>query len=301
MSKLVVVLGATGAQGASVVDHLLKAGGWKIRGVTRKPEGDPAKKLAAKGVEVVAADAADKESLAKAFQGAYAVFGVTNFYETTPEGEVQQGKNIVDAAKAAGVQHLVFSSLNNANKISGGKRKVPHFTTKGQIAEYMFQSGVPSTGVQPACYYENWTTWFAPKPNESGTLQFTTNLHSDSKFAVVSIAELGGVVAEVLAHKDKYVGKDIAIAGDYITPNEMAAQLTQSLGKEVKHCEVPEKVFAGFGFPFADELADMFGWFNDYGYYGEKTTKQDIWEGKSIYPHLSSFKQWLDAGKGPKV
>lgn len=301
MSKLIVVLGATGAQGASVVEHLLKAGQWKIRGVSRKPDGEAAQKLKAKGVEVVAADAADKDSLVKAFNGAYGVFGVTNFYETTPEGEVQQGKNIVDASKSAGVQHLVFSSLNNAEKISGGKRKVPHFTTKGTIAEYMFKSGVPSTGVQPACYYENWNSWFTPRPTEGGGLAFATNLHSGEKFAIVSIAELGGVVAAVFANKDKYVGKDIAVTGDYISPNEIAAQLTQSLGKEVKHAELTEEQFAHLGFPFADELADMFGWFNDFGYYGEKTTKQDVWEGKSIYPGLSTFKEYLAAGKGPKV
>jgi uncharacterized protein YbjT (DUF2867 family) len=103
-SKLLVVFGATGNQGGSVIDAILRdpktSSKFKLRGVTRDTSKPAAQRLADKGVEMVAADMSDKDSLSKAMTGAYAVYSVTNYWESmSAEVEVTQGKNVADVAK----------------------------------------------------------------------------------------------------------------------------------------------------------------------------------------------------------
>lgn len=158
MSKLLVVLGATGTQGGSVVDTFLAEPGWTIRGVTRNASSAAAQKLQARGVEVTTANLDKPASLVAAFKGAYAIFSVTDFWGmygalamqggATPTGEPanvyagkleeQQGKNVFDAAaQTEGLQRLVFSSLSNATRWSRGQyTHVYHFDSKARAADY---------------------------------------------------------------------------------------------------------------------------------------------------------------------
>jgi len=299
MSKpLVVVVGATGSQGGSVADVLLASGRYSVRALTRKPDSPVALALKAKGAEVVGADISKKEDLLKAFHGAYAVFAVTSYWETGLEVELDQGKKMADAAKEQNVSHYIYSSLVDTRAISGGKREVPHFWGKASIDEHIFASGLVATSVQIACYYENWAGWFIPKWNEKDQVyEFTIPI--TGKFAVGSVGDLGPVVLSILDNKEKYAGKTVAVAGDLIAGDEVAAAFTRQWGKPVRCNYVPEKVFASFGFPGAAELADMFGFFEDYGYFGEKVNGTDIWEGKKIYPNMLTFEEWLKI-KGPK-
>ncbi|KAK9233795.1 hypothetical protein V1525DRAFT_351301 [Lipomyces kononenkoae] len=146
MSKLVVVVGATGGQGGSVVSALLQDKSFTIRGITRNPGSENAKKLAAQGVEIVAADLNDEDSLVKAFAGAYAIFAVTDFFEpfkkmdghAAAEVEYQQGVNMATAAsKTPSLQHYIWSTLPYSHKLSHGKVTVPHFDGKARVDEFI--------------------------------------------------------------------------------------------------------------------------------------------------------------------
>ncbi|KAK9358846.1 NmrA-like family-domain-containing protein [Lipomyces starkeyi] len=146
MSKLIVIVGATGGQGGSVVSAFLKDKNFKIRGITRNPDGETAKGLIAKGVEMVRADLNDGVTLVKAFEGAYAIYAVTDFFEpfgkmdaeAAAEVEYQQGVNLALAAsKTAGLQHYLWSTLPYSNKLSQGKLTVPHFDGKARVDEFI--------------------------------------------------------------------------------------------------------------------------------------------------------------------
>lgn len=297
MSKTVAVFGATGQQGGPVAQALLREPSkWKVVVLTRDAKSDKAEKLRALGAEVRACDLTKPEDVEAGLKGAYGVFGVTDFWASrSSEAEIQQGKNIIDAAKKVGVEHLVLSTLEDTVKISEGKRNVEHFVSKAHLEEYLVKSGVPYTTVQPASYYENFK--LTVKPNKDGVLEFTLPVAGDYKYANYSVADTGVIVAAVLADKAKYLGKKIAMTGDVISPNEIAAILSKQFGKPVKYNSVPEKVFASFPFPGAAELANMFGWFNEYGYYGETKTGRDILlEGKQV-AHLQSFAEWAQNWK----
>jgi len=244
-------------------------------------------------VEVVAADLNKAEDLEKAFAGVYGVFLVTNFYESGEEGEIKHGQLAVDIAKKHNVSHFIYSSLENVEKVSGGKHKVAHFTSKAKVDDYIRKSGIPATSVQIACYYENWRTFFVPRPNAEGIYEFTLATPTDSKIAIGSVADLGYVVAAVFENKEKYLGKTIAVAGDYLTPAEIASTFAAVWGKPVRANYVPPEVFGKFPFPHADELAEMFAWFHNFGYYGEKVNGRDVFEGKKIYPGMKGFAEWV--------
>jgi len=287
------VFGATGAQGGSVVRALLRQPStWKVVALTRNVDSEKAKELKSLGAELRSCDMSKPEDVEAVLKGSYAVFGVTDFWGTggSKEAEVAQGINIVNGAKKAGVQHLVLSALDSPTKITNGKIAVPHFDSKAEFQEHLINSGVPYTIVQAAAYFENAKGMV--KPNAEGHLSITLPIPADSKFAQFSVAETGLVVRAVLDAREKYLGKKIAIVGDVISGNDIAATLSKQIGKPVTVNQVPEKVFASFGFPGAEEIANMFTYFDEYGYYGEKVNKRDIWEGKAVAPELSTFAQW---------
>jgi len=292
MSRIITVVGATGAQGKGVVDALLKNGKWAVRALTRSVDSAAAKSLKSRGVEVVAADWTKSEDMDRAFKGAYGVFLMTSPQEGGFEKEEIHGKLAVDSAKKNNVSHLVFSSLENPEKISGGKNRVPHFTSKARVAEYMFKSGLPATGVQIACYYENWASYFQPRQGPTGEYDMVLPIPTDSKFAIGSVADLGKVVEKVFEDKPKYLGKTISVAGDYLSTGEIAGILSKAWGKKVNAKQIPGEVFSTF-FPLAGEIADMFSWFDGFGYCGEKVNKRDIFEGKKIVPELKTFEQYV--------
>ncbi|KAJ2997917.1 hypothetical protein NUW58_g495 [Xylaria curta] len=151
VKKIITVFGATGNQGGAVVKQFLNDpqlnNTWAVRGITRNVSKDSAKKLASQGVEVVAADLEDKDSLVKAIAGSDTVFAVTNYWEKLDAKlEEQQGRNIADAAKETGVKHLIWSSLLDITKLSNGKlSRVYHFDSKAHVEEYVRALGIPAT------------------------------------------------------------------------------------------------------------------------------------------------------------
>ncbi len=151
-NKIIAVTGATGQQGGAVARKLL-ADGWKVRALTRDLNKPAAQALAQAGAELVAGDMDSRSELDAAFQGVYGVFSVQNFWLPNVgfEGEIQQGKNVADAAKAAGVQHLVYSSVGSAHRGMGQK----HFESKWIIEQYIHTLDIPYTILRPVVFMDN--------------------------------------------------------------------------------------------------------------------------------------------------
>lgn len=230
-SKLIVVTGATGQQGSSVVDWLLKepAGKYTIRAVSRNASSEKSKALAAKGIEVVQADLSSLEETTAAFKDAWGVFGLTQFYEHGYEGEQLHGKNIVEAAKAANVKHLVWSTVDGRE----GECKAISWTSKAQIEDLVIASGIPYTFVHIPMYYENfWTSFFAPAYDEEKGFNWSVGFLPDKPIFAFSVADLGGWVVPAFNEPEKYNGIRIKIAVEYLTLRDLASQFSEVTGEK---------------------------------------------------------------------
>ncbi|HZR47580.1 MAG TPA: NmrA/HSCARG family protein [Candidatus Manganitrophaceae bacterium] len=306
--KIIAVVGATGAQGGGLVRAILndKGGGFAARAITRNVNSDKAKALAALGVEVVAADIDNLESVRKAFQGAYGAFCVTNFWEHfSAEKEGTQAKNMAEAAKQAGVQHLIWSTLDDTRKkvpLSDnrmptlmGKYKVPHFDGKGEADQYFTQAGVPTTFLLTSFYWDNMIYFgMGPKKGPDGKLAITMPM-GDKKLPGIAAEDIGKCALGIFKKGKEYIGKTVGIAGGHLTGKEMAAALTKALGKEVRYNDVPPEVYRGFGFPGADDLGNMFQYKRDFN--DAFVAARDLNFSRSVNPELQSFDQWLAKNK----
>ncbi|XP_077043012.1 nmrA-like family domain-containing protein 1 isoform X3 [Agelaius phoeniceus] len=162
--KLIVVFGATGAQGGAVARALLDDGSFKVRAVTRSPRKKEAEELRRRGAELVKADQDDEASLEQALAGAYGAFIVTNFWEhCSKEKEIEQGRRLADLSKRQGLQHVVFSGLENVQQLTGGQLEVLHFDGKGVVEEHFQKIGVPTTIIRLPFYFENFLSIFKPQ------------------------------------------------------------------------------------------------------------------------------------------
>lgn len=306
--KIIAVTGATGAQGGGLVRAILADpdGGFAVRAITRNPNSDKAKALAEAGAEVVAADLDDPASLERAFSGAYGAFCVTNFWEHfSPEKEQAQAANLAKAAKAAGVQHLIWSTLEDTRKkvpLSSDqmptlleKYKVPHFDSKGESDALFTQAGVPTTFLLTSFYWDNFIHFgMGPKPGPDGKLAITFPM-GDKKLPGIAAEDIGRCAYGVFQAGSKYIGKTVGIAGEHPTGAEMAAAFSKALGKEVVYNAVPPEVYRGFGFPGAEDLGNMFQYKRDFE--AEFCGARSVDESRALNPKLQSFAEWLDANK----
>jgi len=304
--KVIAVVGSTGAQGGGLVRAILrdKTGGFAARAVTRKVDSDKAKELARLGAEVVAGDLDDQATLEPAFRGAYAVFGVTNYWEHfSPERELAQATTIARAAKQAAVTHVIWSTLEDTRRwvplsdnrmpTLAEKYKVPHFDAKGE-ADKVFQQLLPNTTcLLTSFYWENLIYFGAgPKPGPDGTLALTYPM-GDKKLPGIAVEDIGKCAYGIFKRGQEFIGKTVGIAGEHLTGAQMAAALTRALGREVRYNDVPPEVYRGFGFPGADDLGNMFQFKRDF---------QEVFCGardpafaRSLNPELQTFDQWLAA------
>lgn len=261
--KLIAVVGATGQQGGAVVRALKASGQFRVRALTRNPAKHP--QLAD---EVVAADLSRPETLKAAFAGAYGVFLVTNFQEAGAE-EPRQAIAAVQAAKAAGVQHLVWSTLPNVETISHGKLDVPHFTGKAQIERTVKEAGFAyHTFVIAPFYYQNLTGPLAPQKQPDGTAAWSLPLNPELRVVHMGdITELGRIVAGAFSQPELAGhGEHLPLVGDFLSFNEIIATLNRQ-GHKFSFKQVPKETFAGW-FPGAREIAEMLAYFEAYTYLG---------------------------------
>jgi uncharacterized protein YbjT (DUF2867 family) len=310
--KVIAVVGATGAQGGGLARAILAdpAGGFKARTLTRKPDSESAKQLAAQGAEVVACDLDDVESVKNAFAGAHGAYCVTNYWEHfSPEKELAQARAMAAAAKAAGVRHVIWSTLEDTRKwvpLSDdrmptlmGRYKVPHFDSKGSADHVFTDAGVPTTFLLTSFYWENFIGFgLGPKRGPDGRLTLTLPME-DKKLPGIAVEDIGRCAYGILRRGAEYVGKTVGIAGQHLTGVQMAASLARALGKDVAYNAVPHEVFRGFGFPGAEDLGNMFQFKCDFeNYY---CGARSLAVSRSLNPALQIFDDWLaqNAGRIP--
>jgi uncharacterized protein YbjT (DUF2867 family) len=306
--KIIAVVGATGAQGGGLVRAIQadSTGSFAVRALTRHPESEKGQALRAAGVEVVAADADKPETMNQAFAGAYGAFCLTNFWEHfSPERELTQARNQAQAAKAAGLQHVIWSTLEDTRRwvpleddrmpTLMGKYKVPHFDAKGEADQIFRDLGVPTTFLLTAYYWDNLIYFGAgPQRGPDGVLSVTFPM-DDKKLPSIAVEDIGKAALGIFKRGKEFINKTVGIAGEHITGQQMARALTAALGQEIRYNNVPPEVYRSFGFPGADDLGNMFQFkrdFNDY-YCGAR----DLDFSRSLNPEMQTFEEWLAVHK----
>jgi uncharacterized protein YbjT (DUF2867 family) len=305
VAKTIAVVGATGAQGGGLVRAIQadKSGGFRARAITRDPKSAKAQALQALGAEVVAADVDDADSLKRAFKGAHGAYCVTFFWDHfSPEKEQQQAQSLAQAAKAAGVAHTIWSTLEDTRKwvplsddrmpTLGGKYKVPHFDAKGESNRFFAEAGVPTTYLLTAFYWENLIyLGMGPKRGPDGKLALTYPM-GDSRLPGIATEDIGRCAYGIFK-RPEFVGRTVGIAGEHPTLLQMAAALAKALGEPVVYNDVPPEAFRKFGFPGAEDLGNMFQFKRDFeAYYcGARSLEFS----RMLNPDLQSFESWARA------
>ena len=306
--KIIAVAGATGAQGGGLVRAILndKSGGFSARALTRDVGSDKARELARLGAEVVPADVDDPESLKKAFRGAYGGFCVTFFWaHFSPEREFAEARNMAIAAKDAGIQHVIWSTLEDTRKwvplgdsrmpTLMGKYKVPHFDSKGEANQVFLDLGLPTTFLLTSFYWDNMIHFgMGPKKGPDGKLSITFPM-GDRKLPGIASEDIGKCAYGIFKRGREFIGKTVGVAGEHLTGRQMAAVLTKVLGKEVGYNDVPPEVYRGFGFPGAEDLGNMFQFKRDFEQSFCGARNLDI--SRALNPSLQTFEMWLAQNK----
>jgi uncharacterized protein YbjT (DUF2867 family) len=306
--KIIAVMGATGGQGGGLVRAIQAdaAGPFRARAITRNPGSEKAKAIAKTGAEVVAGDAADVESLKKAFAGAHGVYCVTFFWEHfSPETEMAHAQNMARAAKAAGVSHAIWSTLEDSRlsiPLSDdrmptlmGKYKVPHFDAKAESNHFFTDEGVPTTFLVTSFYWENFIVFgMGPKQGPDGTLAITLPL-GDKKFPQMAVEDIGKCAYGIFKKGPQFVGQTVGVAGDHLSGAEMAAAMTRALGRQVRYNDIPPDVYRKLGFPGAEDLGNMFQFNRDFS--DAFCAARSLAVSRSLNPELLTFDQWLARNK----
>jgi len=304
--KIITVFGATGAQGGGLVKAICADPNseFSVRAVTREPESDKAKALAALGAEVVYGDLGNEESVYKALEGAYGAFFVTFFWaHYSAEQEIAEAALFAKAAKAAGIQHAIWSTLEDTREFVPldddrmptlkEKYKVPHFDGKGESNKFFTEAGVPVTFLYASFYWDNFIYFGAgPQRGADGKLALTLPI-GEAKMGGIASEDIGKCAYGIFKNPGEYIGKKVGIAGEALSGNEMATALTEALGEPVVYNKVPASVYRSFGFPGADDLGNMFQFYDDFE--AQVNGLRDVGESKKLNPELKNFKQWLAA------
>jgi uncharacterized protein YbjT (DUF2867 family) len=306
--KIIAVVGATGAQGGGLVRAILadESGEFQARAITRDPTSEKAQALAAQGAEVVQADLDDPSSLERAFAGAYGAFCVTNFWEHfSPEKEGTQAENMARAAKAAGVKHAIWSTLEDTRRwipLDDDRMptlmesyKVPHFDGKGAADAAFAEAGPPTTNLLTSFYWDNLIHFgMGPQRGEDGVLGFNLPMGQE-KLPGIAAEDIGRSAFGIFKGGSEFFGKTVGVAGEHLSGAQMAEVLTSELGEPVKYNAIPFDLYRSFDFDGADDLGNMFQFNHDFadGFRGARPVS----ETKGLNPSLQSFKEWVKANK----
>lgn len=273
--KVIAVFGATGAQGGGLARAILadKNSDFVARAVTHKPDSEAAKTLAAAGAQIAVADMDDAASVQRALDGAYGAFCVTNFWEHfSPDREMAQAKSMADGAAAAGLKHVIWSTLEDTRAffpigsrmpVLLGKYNVPHFDAKGE-ANRFFTGRVPTTLLLASFDWDNMIHFGSgPKRGQDGKLAITFPI-GDKKMPGIAAEDIGKCAYGIFRQGTAIVGKTVGVAGEQPTGAQMAAALSKALGQPVGYNAATPNQYRAFGFPGAEELGNMFQFYADF-------------------------------------
>lgn len=312
----VLVIGGTGAMGRPVVEHLLRSPRhpWRIRVLTRDPACEEARALVAlapERVSVLRGSVADPAALARAVEGVHGAFCNTNFFATASvAGEVAEGLAALEAARRAGVQHFVYSSLDSLGALSGGRYPVPHFDAKAAVAariderradEFMRRGlGDPSTGawhlehttvLVTAPYFENVKAFFRPYPGalRDGSQGLVFRLpFGTSRWPMVALDDIGWFAAHIFDHPEAWAGRTLPIASEALTGDDLARTFTKVTGIPAEYSAMPLDQYAQLPIPMKHDFVNMVKAINEHG------LPRDLEMLRSIHPGLLRFEAWLE-------
>jgi uncharacterized protein YbjT (DUF2867 family) len=305
--KIIAVVGATGQQGGGLARAILDdpAGQFAVRAITRRPDSDAAKALADRGAEIVTGDLDDEASLTKALQGAYGAFFVTAFWEyNSVEREQAQARAMAAAAKAAGLQHAVWSTLPDTREhiphdddrvpTLHGSYKVPHFDSKGEADSFFTDAGVPTTFLSTTFYFESFIDFFRPTRGEDGTLAIHLPM-GDRKLPGIAAEDIGRTAFGIFERGTDLVGQTVNASGENLTGDEYAAAFSKAFGEDVAYRPMGLDAVRGMPFPGADDTANMFFFYAEHedAFAGVR----DPEEVRKLNPRLQDFATWLAANR----
>jgi uncharacterized protein YbjT (DUF2867 family) len=273
----IAVIGASGQQGGSTIDALLAAGA-PVRGLLRRPDSAVAEDLRSRGVEIVAADQEDPESLERALHGVAALFFMTTF--DGPDGvagEERRGIAVAQAAARAGVPRVVYSSVGGAERETG----IPHFESKRAV-ERRLSELVPATFVRPAFFMEN----LAPQltRDDHGDIVIRLPMPADVPLQMVAVRDIGSVSARLLIDPRSIDTHAIEIAGDELTLAHVADQVGRAYGTPARFEEVPLEALRD-----DEDMTAMFRWFAETPAY-----QADLDATRRLAPDARDLPAWLD-------
>ncbi|MDX8517003.1 NmrA/HSCARG family protein [Mesorhizobium dulcispinae] len=278
--RTVLVTGATGQQGGAVARALLSRG-HSVKALTRRPDSDAARRLASAGANIVAGDLADTASVVDAAKGIDTMFLMGNSYEAGMEEETRQGIIAADAAKAAGIGHLIYSSVADADKKTG----IPHFESKYLVERHIIGLGIPFTISAPVAFMENAVAPWSAGALSQGTYAFA--LPAERPLQLVALADIGAFVTALAERRESVFGKRFDFAGDELSGQEQARILSQAIGRPITYQEIPIAVAR----QQSEDAAAMFEWFDRVGY------DVDIAALRKDFPEVRwhSFADWAKA------
>ncbi|WP_406064798.1 NmrA/HSCARG family protein [Streptomyces sp. NBC_01077] len=305
VTKIITVFGATGRQGGGLARAVLadRDGAFSVRAVTRHPDGEPAAELKRLGAEIVRADMDDPSSLEPAFEHAYGAFLVTNFWEhMSAEREKTQAEALARAASHAGVQHAIWSTLEDTRECVplDDERmptlqehyKVPHFDGKAEADHYFLDEGVPTTFLRTTFFWENLLGAFAPQRGADGAPWLTYPM-GEARLSGLAADDIGKTARAVFERGTDLIAATVSIAGEHLKVADMAAALTGALGEPVRYRPLTPDEWRAQGFPGADETGNMFQYYKDCEQHF--TEARDIDAVRGLNPALQDFGTWLAA------
>jgi uncharacterized protein YbjT (DUF2867 family) len=305
--KIIAVVGATGAQGGGLVRAILgdSSGAFAVRALTRDVDSEKAQELAKLGAEVVKADLDSGPSLRAAFDGAYGAFCVTFFFEHfVPEKEQVQAAAMAQAAKQAGLKHVVWSTLEDTRKFVPltddrmptlmEKYKVPQFDAKGEANKAFSQYGVQVTYMLTSFYWDNLIFGMGPKKGADGKLELTLPM-GDKRLAGIAAEDIGKCAFCIFKAGFDLLGKTVGVAGDHLTGSQLAAALAKELGQEVAYNPLTPEEYRKLGFPGAEEFGNMFQFMQEFE--SEFCAARNLDSARALNPSLQTFGGWLSKNK----
>ncbi|MDX6512278.1 MAG: hypothetical protein QOE36_1782 [Gaiellaceae bacterium] len=306
--KVIAVVGATGSQGGGLVRAIQSDpdGEFRARAITRDPNSEAAQALAATGAEVVQGDLDDPASIESAFQGAHGAYCVTFFWaHFSPDTEGKHAQTMAKAAKDAGVEHVIWSTLEDTRQwvpidddrmpTLQEKYTCPHYDSKAQVDHVFTDAGVPTTFLRTSFYWDNMILFgMGPKRGEDGKLVFTLPM-ADKRLPSMAAEDIGKAALGIFKRGDEFIGKTVGISGAFLTGEQFADSLSKAYGEEVTYNAVTPDVYRSFGFPGADDIGNMFQVKSDFEQ--EYTGNRDLELTRSLNPELQTLDQWLAENK----
>ncbi|WP_313812929.1 NmrA/HSCARG family protein [Glutamicibacter sp.] len=278
MSDSIAVFGATGQQGGSVV-KALRERGLSVRALARDPQGGRAQALRELGAQVVAADITDPASITSALQGIDTFVFMTSMDGAGVGSEAEQGKALVDAARAAGVKRYIY----NAGAASERPTQVPHFESKGEVERYITSLGLDAYFIHPVYFMDNFQNFGIDREGEELVVRLA--IPAGVPLQMIGVKDIGAMTALAVVYPERLPENFVEFAGDELTGEQMAQAVGEHFGMPARYEALPLEVFDG-----AYDMQQMFRYFSSAPSY-----RADLLESARLIPGLSNFKQWLRA------